>query len=385
MGKSPTKSNGPYNSPANNSAKGTSPLALTPSDIEAFLKMVHPLTFVLSKLSSSLFHPNPMVVAYRLPVTLRTMVAIVAIVCSGILGLSGCVGPLNQRVIYESKGTQIGVESDHTTDDRAVPPALNSHPAQLTVDELRTLLGALEVSGWSGIIVGVFETPHAKPVFTGTELMSLADTFAKAFHEAGPRERVFFSLQNPNARYETDRTAGSLFLRDGYLHVILHDHYGYLKADPGGGEQRDPRDMKGMKLWAIRPAQPASVPEEKEPRWSAFEKVHISLNVHEVLTALGGNLAPAQPQPAPAQASGDQRSPSAQNSAAPLPSQDKDLNQQVRDLGSSNQQLRTQVEQQTKELDTLKEDLRRLRDDLKVQKSTKPSTERKPSRKPPSE
>lgn len=299
--------------------------------------------------------------------------------------LSGCAGPLNQRLIYEAKGVQIGLESDHTIDSRITPPILNSHPVKMTSDEVRMLLGSLEVSGWSGIIIGIFETPHPKPVFGGLELMNLADQFAKALSEATPRERVFFSLQNPTVRYDTDRTAGSLFIRDGYLHVILSDHYGFQKADPGGGEQRDPRDTKGMTLWVKRPAQPASVPEEKEPRWNSFEKVHVSLNVSDALAAVGGHSGLAQSPTSPVQPSGNDRAPSARNSATPSSTRDKDLNQQVQELGSSNQQLRTQVEQQTKELDTLKEDLRRLRDDLKAQKSLKPSPDRKPARKPPSE
>lgn len=349
------------------------------------MNIVSQLVLMLSNFLSCVFNPIPVHDGHRCRFTVRTAFALMCIGYSSIAGLSGCVGPLNQRVIYESKGTQVGLESDHTIDDKAVPPALNNHPAQFTAEELRTLLGSLEVSGWSGIIIGVFETPHAKPVFTGMELMSLAETFAKAFQEAGPRERIFFSLQNPNARYDTDRTAGSLFLRDGYLHVILRDHYSYLKADPGGGEQRDPRDTKGMKLWTVRPAQPATVPEEKEPRWSAFDKVHISLQVRDVLAAFKGNLTPTQPQTVPLQANPDQRSPSAKTTATPPLNREKDLTQQVQDLGSSNQQLRMQVEQQTKELDTLKEDLRRLREDLKAQKNAKPSLDKKPSRKPSSE
>lgn len=349
------------------------------------MNIVSQLEFILSNVLSCVFHPAPMRGAHRRRFSVKTAFALLCIGYSSIAGLSGCVGPLNQRVIYESKGSQVGLESDHTIDDKAVPPALNSHPAQLTAEEVRTLLGSLEVSGWSGIIVGVFETPHAKPVFTGTELMTLTETFVKAFQEAGPRERIFFSLQNPNARYDSDRTAGNLFLRDGYLHVILRDHYSYLKADPGGGEQRDPRDTKGMKLWTVRPAEPATVPEEKEPRWNAFDKVHISLQVRDALAAFQGKSAPIQPQAAPVQTTTDQRSPSAKPSAARTSNSDRDLTQQVQELGSSNQQLRNQVEQQTKELDTLKEDLRRLRDDLKAQKNAKPSVDRKPSRKPASE
>jgi hypothetical protein len=342
------------------------------------------------RLSARLFDDAPAAVSHRLLCwaggrcsdSFKNSTVIVCLAWYCFVGLSGCVGPLNQRAVYEAKGTQIGVESDHTIDEHAIPPTLNSHPAQITADHMRTLLGSLEVSGWSGIIVGIFETPHPKPVFTGTELMNLAEPFSKAFREAGPRERVFFSLQNPNAGYETDRTAGSLFIRDGYLHVILHDHYGFQKADPGGGEQRDPRDMKGMKLWAMRPAQPASVPEDKEPRWSPFDKVHLSLNVRDVLTAFGGNRGPAKPQPAAAEPATVKPPLPVKEVTAPIPSPPTDLQQQVQDLDEANRRLRMQVEQQTTELDKLKEDLKRLRDDVKsAGKSSKPPPDKKPPRK----
>jgi hypothetical protein len=303
-----------------------------------------------------------------------------------VLGLTGCVVPLNQRVIHESKGVQIGVEADLSTDDRAAPPILNRHPAQLTTEEIQVLLGSLEVSGWSGIIVGIFETPVPKPVFSGSELMNLSDSFSRAFHEATPRERIFFSLQNPNARYETDRTAGSLFLRDEFLHVILTDHYGFLKADPGGGERRDPRDTKGMKLWVRRPAEAAVVPEDKEPSWSPFEKVHLSLNVRDVLIALEKS-AGVPPKPVVTKPTPAPSSPQAGDSAAPISDQnkDKDLRRQVRELEDSNQTLRSQIENQSTELDKLKEELQRLRDDMKASKPSKSPTERKTPRKPPSQ
>ena len=43
------------------------------------------------------------------------------------------------------------------------------------------------------------------------KLILLAEPLAAAFHEATPRERVFFAIQNPTAPYDTDRTSGSLF------------------------------------------------------------------------------------------------------------------------------------------------------------------------------
>ena len=219
------------------------------------------------------------------------------------------------------------------------------------------------------------------------ELTALAEPFARAFAEAGPKERVFFSLQNPSARYDTDRTAGSMFIRDGVLHFILVDHYIFQQADPGGGERRDPRDTKGMKLWIVRPAQAASLLEGQEPRWSTFEKVHVSMRVRDVLAALQPSSVPAKPDiAAPASPPASPAPTSPVGASAPA-SRDGGLNvqQKVSDLDMANQKLRTQLEQQTSELDKLKNELRQLREELKASKGSVKSPTRKPAVKPSAE
>ena len=103
------------------------------------------------------------------------------------------------------------------------PPVKNRHPTDLTPRDIRSLIGSLEVSGWSGIVVGLFSNPQPKPLFTEAEILLLAEPLGAAFKQATPRERVFFSIENPNATYDTDRTSGSFFFRDDYFHVILTD------------------------------------------------------------------------------------------------------------------------------------------------------------------
>lgn len=300
---------------------------------------------------------------------------------SCLLVLTACGAPLQQRVLYEASGIQVGIQTDLSTNDQASSPVKNRHPANLTPQDIRALLGSLQVSGWSGAMLGLLATPQPKPMFTWAELATLAEPFAAAFHEVTPRERVFFVIQNPAAPYETDRTSGSLFFRDDYLHVVLTDHYAFLQADPGGGETRDPRDTKGMKLWVVGPGQAATVPEEKEPRWNYFEKVHIAIKPAEILarqkaaqTATGASR-PQAPLPTAGQAIMKSDA-STTNATEPV----DDLRLQLRELTNANLDLRSQLKEQSGTIEKLQAEQERLRNEMKTRNS-RPSSKPKPPRK----
>ena len=277
-----------------------------------------------------------------------------------LLVLTACGATSQQRVLYQQSGIQVGIATDLSTNEHGATPIKNRHPVILTSREVRSLLGSLEISGWSGIVIGLFSTPQPRPVFTETELVELAEPLASAFREATPRERVFFAIQNMDAPYESDRTAGSLFFRDDYLHVVLTDHYSFLKADPGGGETHDPRDTKGMKLWVAGPAMAASVPAEKEPRWTAFEKVHISLKPVEVLAV--------------------QRAPQSAKDSSNATESVNDLRLQIRNLTNANLDLQSQLKEQSDTIQKLQAEFEGLRQEKKLE-TPKPSSESKPPRK----
>ncbi|MEP6890543.1 MAG: hypothetical protein ABI955_07600 [Nitrospirota bacterium] len=300
---------------------------------------------------------------------------------SCLLGLTACGATSQQRVLYQASGIQIGIMTDLSTNEHATPPVRNRHPADLTPKDIRSLIGSLEVSGWSGTLVGLFSATHPKPVFTETERAELAEPLAAAFHEATPRERVFFAIQNPDAPYETDRTSGNLFFRDDYLHMVLTDHYAYLQADPGGGEKRDPRDTKGMKLWVVGSARAATVPDEKEPRWNVFEKVHISLIPAKILA---GQRVPqstavlSHPQATPP-ATG-QPTIHADTAEKNVTESVNDLRLQIRELTNANLDLGAQLKEQSSTIEKLKAEFEGLRNEKKPGTS-KPLSGQKPSRK----
>jgi hypothetical protein len=298
-----------------------------------------------------------------------------------LLGLTACGITSQQRFIYQASGIQVGLITDVSTNEQATPPIRNRHPAALTPKQIRSLIGSLEVSGWSGTITGLLSPPRPRPVFTEAELAELAEPLAAAFREASPGERVFFVLQNPTEPYETDRTSGNLFFRDDYVHVVLTDHYVFLQADPGGGEKRDPRDTKGMTLSIVGPAKAAEVPDQKQPRWNAFEKVHISLKPVEVLAgksvpqAADGSSNPRVTLPAAGH-------PASQSDTAPTNSTESmnDLRLQIRELTNANMDLRAQQKEQSDMIEKLSAEFEKLRNQRNLGGS-KPSSGAKPSRK----
>lgn len=295
-----------------------------------------------------------------------------------VLELSACAGMTGERVVYDQQGAQVEIQSDPTI-SRSSPPARNSHPATVSPNELRLLLGSLQISGWSGTLVGLVQNPQPIPLLGANELDRLADPLATALHQAGPTERVSFSLQNKERPYSPDRTAGMLFIRGPYLHLVVTDHSAFTQADTGGGEEKDIRDTKGMKLWVARPAQAAAVPAVEEPRWAPFETVHISLSMSD--STLRKTAAPAradrvlvQPQVAlPAQLS-------PQTSPAAAPTATEDQRSQIRELTSSNLDLRDRLDEQTKQMKELKDELARLQLELEKVKSKSPTPRKYPTR-----
>ena len=269
--------------------------------------------------------------------------------------LSACGFTSTQRLVYSEQGIRIGIEGDPTV-ARSGGAELNKHPTNLTPKEIESLLQVIEVSGWSGTILGMLEAPRPVALFTPKELSLISGPFSTSFRDAQPTERVFFSLPKPEVTYSDERTVGFLFLRGRYLHVIVTDHSSLIQTDTGGGDLKDVRDAKGMKLWVQRPAQAAMVPDLEEPRWAPFETVHVSLNVKEVLAQ---QVAPAS-TPTKSRQAGVST---------------EELQVQIRELTNSNQELRGRLEEQNKRMQELNNQLEQLRQELAT---TKPKS--RPSR-----
>jgi hypothetical protein len=260
--------------------------------------------------------------------------------------------------VYDQEGIRIGVEADPSV-SRSSQSVLNSHPIDLAPKELTSLLQVLQVSGYSGTLVGLFANSQPVPLFSPKELSMISGALSTAFREAKPMERVFFSLPKPEVTYSEERTVGALFLRGRYLHVVVTDHSSLIRTDTGGGDYKDPRDTKGLKLFVAGPAQAAMVPALEEPRWAPFEGVHISLNAKEALaqgaSSIGRSLGKAgvsSPTPAASSPRGDHAVST------------EDLELKMRELSGTNQDLRGRLDEQNKRMQQLQDQLEQIRRDL---------------------
>src|SRR6058998_981643 len=132
-----------------------------------------------------------------------------------LLWLTACA---EQRLLYDASGIQVGIVTDLSVDMDAAPPVINRHPVTYTPQEIRSIIGSLQVSGWSGMFLDSFQTPQPKPVFTEAELTALAEPLAAAFHAATLRDRVFFILRiRSHAMRQTERPGAYFFEMTTYM------------------------------------------------------------------------------------------------------------------------------------------------------------------------
>lgn len=290
--------------------------------------------------------------------------------CTAVAVLSACSWWPRERSVYEQDGARIWIEPDPTV-TRGESDIRNEHPGRLTSEELRSLLRVIQVSGYSGVLVGMFMGAQPVPFLTDEELQKYSEPLAEGLGLAKPTERVSFSFPRLGKGYSEDRTAGSLFLRGRYIHVVVTDHSSIIQADTGGGE--DIRDTKGMKLFISSPVQAAMVPDAEEPRWAHFETVHVSLNVGEVLTLRSAKPSQVSRDTAdPVPSTGDAESSKASSSRP-------DLQKQVRELTDSNLELREKLDEQTKRMKDLSDQIKQLRLELDQTKPPKSSPRKSPS------
>lgn len=300
--------------------------------------------------------------------SLASTLLVGAVLCVGV-NMSACSFFNHGRLVYDREGIRIGVEADPSVRPSS-QTGLNNHPIELTPKDLISLLQFIQITGYSGTIAGLMTKPDPVPLFTAKELSVIAEQLATAFREARPTERVFFSLPKPDVTYSEDRTVGALFYRGSYLHVVVTDHSSIIRTDTGGGDYKDIRDTKGMKVWVASPAQGAMPSGSEEPRWAPFEKVHISLVVKEFLEKKGqthpvrvnqGGATSSVPLPA--------ASPSESHTSSSSP---EGLQLQIQELSGTNQELRGRLDEQNRRMQRLQDQVEQLRREQPQSDSSRP-------------
>ena len=306
-----------------------------------------------------------------------SLYALVGIV---VLGLSACGALSTEQIVYDHQGFRVGIELDPTI-KRSRESVQNDHPAKFSPAELQAVLGMIEVSGWSGTLVGILAPPRPVPLLKEEDLREVAPHLAAAFQGAGPSERIFFSLVNRQAPYRDERTAGALFLRGPYLHIVLTDHMSVIATDTGGSDQKDIRDSKSMKLWVVHPAKAAMVPDAEEPRWDPFEPVHISVKPREILVLREARPLPTASRAAVVPPVKPLPQVGGKDNEAPSPARlsPEDLQLQIKELTSSNLDLRKKLDEQTQQMKDLVDQMEHLHQELEKAKSKRPLPRSAPS------
>ena len=109
-----------------------------------------------------------------------------------------------------------------------------------------------------------------------------------------------------------------------------------------------------MQLWVANPAKAATLSPGEAPRWGAFEKVHISFNVQETLTARAASPSLPQagaPKNAPLQRTQSQPDATIGPGSSAQGESPVDLRLQIRELTSSNLELRARLEEQARQME----------------------------------
>lgn len=159
-------------------------------------------------------------------------------------------------VLWKHRDQFVRIESQ---DRGATPPPANNHPATLSAELIRNMLGSLDVQ-FEGQ-----ETPV--PVFTFNELEILGETLSAGLAQAGPREDLTFAITGIHREFisfNTDRAISTyrLFVESGKLNLIigtLHEKYventerRMYPLVPGSRKYTPPNPRRKIVTWEIMP------------------------------------------------------------------------------------------------------------------------------------
>jgi hypothetical protein len=167
-----------------------------------------------------------------------SVVRLVALV--GVLASSSVMGCASQAPRSGSTITEEGLNTVHLEADP--DGKVNTHPANLTPQEVATLLRGVRVWEKRNFIHRLLMGPAPKTrAFRDDEIEFLAPALSKALAQAAPDQRVYFRISHADPRGAEETTSGWLFMRDPNLHLILSEVHD--KHAPGPDISKYDRQM----------------------------------------------------------------------------------------------------------------------------------------------
>ena len=187
----------------------------------------------------------------------RTVViAFLALLVAGCGGLLGGSPREAKTELWKHRDQFVRLESQ---DRGATPPPANEHPARLSPELVRNMLGSLQVH-FKGD-----EKPV--PVFTFRQLELLGEVLSRGLAQAGPRQDVTFAIVGIHREFisfSTDRSVSTyrLFVQDGRVNLIIGTlHAPYIEnldrrinpLVPGSRRYTPPDPRRRITHWQIVP------------------------------------------------------------------------------------------------------------------------------------
>jgi hypothetical protein len=210
-------------------------------------------------------------------------------------GLLGCAlsGP-SGRVLFQQGRTVVQLETDPTVGGTS-GQGWNTHPIVIKPQQMATLLRGVRVRSEPGVVGALLGLAvPAEAVFTDEEVSLLAPVLAEGLAQAGPAERVGFTLRSAQSGRRYGPLSGHLSVRDPYLKFGLNEHPTVGWEDP-----EDPPAPKLFELEFIREGflRPAS---EEERKGTYRRRPVLQIDYRRYLATLTEPGSPTPKQAAPA-------------------------------------------------------------------------------------
>lgn len=148
---------------------------------------------------------------------------------------TGCIAPpLYSYLVYENPTSFVRLEVSPWVDPD-LPQTLNAHPATLSRRQMIEALRGLRVREHrSGPVRWVWGLADQEPAFREEEIELLAPRLLEGLALAVPQELVTFYVSHPVNATKREVTSGGVYVKEGYLHVIMSNHRNNYEVPPAG-------------------------------------------------------------------------------------------------------------------------------------------------------